>query len=167
MGQAIIVLGSNAGDRKDMLQQAIQRLSFSNEILQISDIYETFAPEGQKRDPFLNVCLEIETDMTSGQLMQFLNETQRQLAGGEDDRFLHVLIDLDLIAFDDEVIRTPQLTLPHPDAFHRAFVIIPLAQMKPQWIHPILKETAAELAQKAFWPGWGTFFAHGKSLLDF
>lgn len=165
--RAIIALGSNSGDRREMLQQALMRISASCKITEISDVYETFIQE-RKVDPYLNCCLEIETDMNSGHLMEFLKEVQRQMSGSSvDDHLLHILIDIDLIAYEEEIIRTPQLTLPHPDAYRRAFVIIPLSQMRPDWNHPILNKTATELAQRAFWPGWGTFFAHGKSLLDF
>ena len=165
--KAILALGSNSGDRKEMLQQALMRISFSCKITVISDVYETFVQD-QKGHSYLNCCLEIETDMSSGQLLQFIKEIQRQMGGTSvDDHLLRILIDIDLISFEDEIIRTPQLTLPHPDAYRRAYVIIPLSQIRPQWVHPILHKTATDLAHEAFWQGWATFFADGKSLLDF
>jgi 2-amino-4-hydroxy-6-hydroxymethyldihydropteridine diphosphokinase len=167
MKTAILALGSNSGDRKDMLAQALMRISFSCEITQISDVYETY-DQDQRGQSYLNCCVEIQTDMTSGQVLLFVKEIQKQMGGtGVEDHLLQIPIDIDLISFEDEIVRTPQLTLPHPDAYRRAFVIIPLSQMRPDWLHPILHKTAAELAQTAFWPGWGTFFADGKSLLDF
>jgi 2-amino-4-hydroxy-6-hydroxymethyldihydropteridine diphosphokinase len=168
MSRAIVSLGSNLGDRKDMLHQALERISFSNKILSISDVYETYPQSGEYKDPYLNCCIELETDMSSFQLMQFLNETERQLTTAHtNDRFHYSSIDCDLIAFESEVIMTPQLTLPHPDAYRRAFVMIPLAEIKPDWTHPILNKKATELAKEVYWAGWGTFFANGKSLLDF
>jgi len=168
MGRAIVSLGSNLGDRKDMLKQALERISFSNKILSISEIYETYPRAGDGRDPYLNCCIELETDMNSFQLMQFLKETERQLTDTQDnERFNYSSIDCDLIAFELEVIMTPQLTLPHPDAYRRAFVMIPLSEIKPDWNHPILNKNAKDLAHDVYWPGWGTFFAHGKTLLDF
>src|SRR4051812_20786952 len=104
MSRAIISLGSNMGDRKEMLRQALMRISFSNTILGVSDVYETYMKEQGRRDPFLNICVEIETDMNNGQLLQFLLETQRQLSGETvDDTYSQRAIDCDLISFEDQV----------------------------------------------------------------
>jgi 2-amino-4-hydroxy-6-hydroxymethyldihydropteridine diphosphokinase len=165
--RAIIALGSNVAERKENLQASLQRLSFSSRIISISDIYETFGMH-EKRSPYLNCCLEVETDMTSQQLMLFLQEAQRQIIETSSDKGeFRVALDCDLISFENEIIRTPQLTLPHPEAHRRAFVMIPLAQINPKWLHPLLQKTAEELAKQAYWACWGTFFANGKSLLDF
>jgi 2-amino-4-hydroxy-6-hydroxymethyldihydropteridine diphosphokinase len=166
MSLAILTLGSNVADRKNFLSQALMRITFANKITLISDVYETFGAY-EKRDPYLNLCVEVETDMTSSQFILFLQETERQVADGKVVHEFKSALDLDLIAFDNEVVRTPQLTIPHPEAHRRAFVMIPLSQIKPQWIHPILNKTAEELAKSAYWSGWGTFYAPGKSLLDF
>jgi 2-amino-4-hydroxy-6-hydroxymethyldihydropteridine diphosphokinase len=162
MSRALIALGANVGNRKECITQALSRLSFSNTIVALSDIYETYG-RYEKRNPYLNCCVEIETDLTSRHLMQFLIETQKQLSSEEgESRENYSALDLDLIAFDEEVVRTPDLTLPHPEAHKRAFVMIPLAQIKPQWIHPVLNLTAEKLAEISHWQGWGTFFTSGK-----
>lgn len=166
MSRAIVALGSNVADRKEFIQQALQRFSFANKIIAISDVYETFGLY-ERRSPYLNCCVEVETDMKSQQFMLFLQETQRQVNGATEESEGKDTLDCDLISFDQEVIRTPQLTLPHPEAHRRAFVMIPLAQINPQWVHPLLQKSAEELAKGAYWSGWGTFFADGKSLLDF
>ena len=113
MSRAIIALGSNVADRKEFIQQALQRLSFSNKIVAISDVYETFGLY-ERRSPYLNCCVEIETDMKSQQLMLFLQEAQRQVTGATEESEGKDTLDCDLISFDQEVVRTPQLTLPHP-----------------------------------------------------
>lgn len=151
-----------------MLRQALERISFGSKIKRVSDVYETRSRHKEFKEPYLNCCVEIETDMTSLQIMQFLLETEKQLTEVKQTvRYHHRALDCDLIAYDSEVIRTPSLTLPHPDAHRRAFVMIPLSEIRPDWVHPVIGKTAAALAQEAFWPGWGSFFAHGKSLLDF
>jgi 2-amino-4-hydroxy-6-hydroxymethyldihydropteridine diphosphokinase len=167
--EAIVNLSSNLGDRKEMLQQALERIAFANnKILAVSNVYESFLRLRGGVNPYLTVCAAFETDMGSQILIQFLRETERQLGSGvaeqSDERRT---IDCDLISYDTEIVRTPQLTLPHPEAHSRAFVMIPLAEIRPHWQHPILNKTAEELARQVFWPGWGTFFASGKSLLDF
>jgi 2-amino-4-hydroxy-6-hydroxymethyldihydropteridine diphosphokinase len=166
MSSALISMGSNVPDRKEFLHQAIMRLTFSCRVLSISDIYETFG-HFEKRDPYLNCCVELETDMTSQQLLLFLLETEKQIGEDKQVHELKTAIDLDLIGYDQEITRTPKLTIPHPEAHRRAFVMIPLAQIKPHWMHPLLKKSAEDLAKAVYWAGWGTFFASGKSLLDF
>lgn len=168
MSFAIVCLGSNLGDRRDMLKQAVERISYSNKIISVSDIYETRHKHGTTQDPYLNCCVSLNTDMTSTQLLQFLLEIERQLSSKQSrERYQHFSIDCDLIAFDNEILRTPMLTLPHPEAHRRAFVMVPLSEIEPTWVHPVLNKPAAELAKEAFWDGWGSFFAPGKTLLDF
>jgi 2-amino-4-hydroxy-6-hydroxymethyldihydropteridine diphosphokinase len=166
VSQALVAMGSNVPNRKDFLHQAVTRLGFSCKILLISDIYETYG-HFEKRDPYLNCCIELETDMTSQQFILFLQETERQIGEEKPLHEFKTAIDLDLISFDQEITRTPKLTIPHPEAHRRAFVMIPLAQIKPQWSHPLLRKSAEDLAKAVYWSGWGTFFASGKSLLDF
>jgi 2-amino-4-hydroxy-6-hydroxymethyldihydropteridine diphosphokinase len=166
MSLAIVAMGTNVPDRKEFLHQAVTRFGFSCKVISISDIYETFG-RYEKRDAYLNCILELETDMTSSQFMLFLQETEKQIGDGKSVHEHKVPLDLDLISFDAEIVRTPKLTIPHPEAHRRPFVMIPLAQIKPEWEHPLLKKTAEELAKAVYWSGWGTFFASGKTLLDF
>jgi 2-amino-4-hydroxy-6-hydroxymethyldihydropteridine diphosphokinase len=167
--EAIINLSSNLGDRKEMLQQALERIAFANnKILAVSNVYESHIRMRGGVNPYLTVCAAVQTDMESQILIQFLRETERQLGSPEDEQGNERrTIDCDLISYDSEIVRTPNLTLPHPEAHSRAFVMIPLAEIRPHWQHPILNKTAEELAKQVFWPGWGTFYATGKSLLDF
>ncbi len=165
MSRAIISLGSSLGDRKEMLKQAVERISFANKIILLSDVYETEAKDENGAGPYLNCCLEVETDMQSSQMILFLQETQKQLTSGAVVAgMVKENIDCDLIAFDNEVLRTPQLTLPHPSAHRRAFVMIPLASIRPDWVHPVLNKPASDLAQETYWTGWGHFFAPAKSI---
>lgn len=165
---AIVGLGSSVGDRREMLSKAVKMLSAKNKITKVSNIYETHPKTEKISDLYLNCCVELSTEMTSLQLMKYLEEIETSLEDqSQNSRFHHSSVDCDLISYNREVLRTPQLTLPHPDAHRRAFVMIPLADIKPDWVHPILNKTASELAEEAYWPGWGAFFADGNSLLDF
>lgn len=168
MREAIISLSSNMGDRMDMLSQALERISFANKILSVSNVYESRIRHDGGVVPYLTFCAVISTDMDSLAFVQFLRETERQMeVGMPGEASERRSIDCDLISFETDIIRTPQITLPHPEAHTRAFVMIPLAEIKPQWEHPVLNKTAEALAKEVFWPGWGTFFATGQSLLDF
>ncbi len=166
--RAIIGLGSNLGDRKQILQRAVKKLKEEYEIVALSNVYETRPSVGDSTEFYLNCCLEIVTAKKSVELLDALEALADAVRNeSSSGRFYHSSLDCDLISFNDEVIRTPKLTLPHPDAHRRAFVMIPLAEIKPQWTHPILNKTAEELAKEAYWPDWGVFFADGNTLLDF
>lgn len=166
--EAIVSLGSNFGDRKEMLRKAVERISFGCKIVAISNVYETQPKTGQHQARYLNCCLAIDSDMNALGFMLFLREVEKQLmsetAGSSE---VHHPIDCDLISYGTEVTMTPQLTLPHPDAHRRAFVMIPLAEFRADWHHPILEKTAADLAKEAYWDGWGHYHSPGQSLLDF
>src|ERR1017187_2746785 len=128
MNKAILGLGSNLGDRSSMLTSAVERISFGSRVIKVSEVYEAFARRGTSNDRFLNCCIEIETDMLPYQLLLFVKEIEKQLNSSHTEaESLHRCIDIDLIDFNGEVLRTPELTLPHPDAHRRAFVMIPLA----------------------------------------
>lgn len=168
MSIAIIGLGSNMGDRLENLRRAVERISFSAKLKGISNIYETHHRFNNISEPYLNCVLAVETDMTSEQVISYLLEIERQV-GSEDgdhkDRREFFSLDCDLISFDQEITRTPRLTLPHPEAHRRAYVMCPLAELLPDWNHPILKKSAMELAKESHWNGWGSFFAQGESLI--
>jgi 2-amino-4-hydroxy-6-hydroxymethyldihydropteridine diphosphokinase len=151
-----------------MLRQTLERISYACKIKKISSVYETFPKISPQGPAFLNCCVLIETDMSADQLLQFLIETERQVLGSHDEfTTRNRVIDCDLIDFDGQILRTPKLTLPHPDAHRRTFVLVPLAEILPDWVHPVVQKTANELAIECQWPGWGAFFSPGQALLDF
>lgn len=169
MGIAIVALNSRGKNKLDKLKQMVERISFANQIIKISDVFETQDKNGVALGSFLSCCLEVETDMQGHQFFKFLSENRDQINDEAQSAHTHVtkVIEFDLVDFRGETARTPQLTIPHPEAHMKAYIIIPLAEMEPDWKHPILKKPASELAQQAFWPGWGSFFVQGKTLLDF
>ncbi len=166
---AIVFLCSRLNKDLGPLQKIMERISFANKILKTSDVFQTQDKAGIVSRPFLSCTISVETDMDPQHFLQFLieargqiNDELNQVPGSQDK-----IVDCDLIDFQGEVFLSPQLTLPYPEAHQKAFVIIPLSEMLPKWQHPVLKKTAAELAREAYWPSWGSFFAGGKTLLDF
>jgi 2-amino-4-hydroxy-6-hydroxymethyldihydropteridine diphosphokinase len=169
MNKALISLAAGVGERKSILKLALSFISKNDKILRLSDLYETFAQDQSATGPFLNCCVEIETAFSSFQLIDFIKSTEEFIRnslkskGGLQSHYFSIY----LLAYESEIIRTPNLTLPHPSAHRRAFVMIPLASICPDWVHPILNVTAKQLAGETYWTGWGSFFAPAKSLLDF
>lgn len=168
MAIAIISLSSRGSKKQQLIKQFAERLSFAVQILKTSSIYETYDLQKTIEGSFLSCVLEIETDMSGDQLLEFILETKEQLSNEDEPRKLkEKTINSSLIDYRGEITRTPRLTLPHPETHKKAYIIIPLSEMEPDWQHPVLKKTANLLAQEVFWPGWGSFFASKETLLDF
>lgn len=149
MAKLYLALGSNQGDRKALLDAARAVCDASvGRVTGCSDYIET-APWGfSSPHPFLNAVLELETKLSPIDILERTQEIERQLgrqtkssAAGYQDR----PIDLDLLLYDDLVLETPRLTLPHPLMHLRDFVLEPLQQLAPTLRHPVLGLSIAEL----------------------
>jgi len=145
---AYISLGSNLGDREQQLRRAIASISERlGTIEKLSPFYDT-APVGIIDQPqFLNAVLKLQTELPPHPLMEALLSIERELGR---DRATSVpkgprTIDLDLLLYDDFVLNSPELTIPHPAMHERRFVLEPLAEIAPDAIHPVFKQTAEEL----------------------
>ena len=144
---AYIALGSNLGDREGTLRSAIAGLRELGSVEAISSFYET-APIGITEQPdFLNAVVALRTALPPEELMAALLRIEQQHGR---DRSASVpkgprTLDLDLLSYGDNVMETPTLTLPHPSLAERRFVLAPLAEIAPQWRHPVSGKTAAAL----------------------
>jgi 2-amino-4-hydroxy-6-hydroxymethyldihydropteridine diphosphokinase len=144
---AAIALGSNLGDRNQSLEIAITHICALGRILAVSSFIDT-APVGFVDQPrFLNAALLLETTLSPTELLRELLAIEHRM--GRDRTNVPAkgprLIDLDLLFYDDVVLTTNELTLPHPAMHERAFVLSPLAEIAPNWRHPILRESVASL----------------------
>jgi 2-amino-4-hydroxy-6-hydroxymethyldihydropteridine diphosphokinase len=143
-------LGSNIGDRLQNLQAAINALEPEVHPVECSPVYET-PPWGFLDQPnFLNQVVKAETELSPGELLRYLKEIEKDL--GRQDSFLNGprKIDLDIIFFDDAVIESPPITIPHPRMDDRGFVLLPLADLAPEFKHPVLDLSVQDmLAQVA------------------
>ncbi len=145
MIRVFLGLGTNLGDRRRNLEEARAVLSQRMEILNESSIYET-APWGYLDQPaFLNQAIEAQTTLSSLNLLDFLKDTEKELGRQENFRYGPRLIDLDLLFYGNRIIRTPRLQVPHPRLTQRAFVLVPLAEIAPDFVHPQNKQTIAQL----------------------
>lgn len=128
---AYIGLGSNLGDRRQYLIQAVHRLhgDESVQVMHCSSIYET-APVGLAEQPyFLNMVISIRTNLQPVRLLRLLLDTERSLGRVRDVRWGPRTIDLDLLLFGGQTLRTEELELPHPRLKERAFVLVPLMEI--------------------------------------
>ena len=145
MSIAYLGLGTNLGDRKENLSKAIEAISLKMSISKQSSLYETTAWGYTEQPDFLNQVIQVETDLSPLRLLNFLKKTELKLGRVENFRYGPRLIDIDILFYDDLVITTSRLQIPHPKITERAFVLVPLNEIAPGYIHPILKKTVAEL----------------------
>lgn len=139
-------LGSNLGDRENHLRAAISRLRELGVIRQISAFYETQPVEVQSEQPwFLNCALAMETELTPlaflGRMLAIEQSMGRIRIEPKGPR----TIDIDILFFGNDVLDTPELSVPHPAMHQRRFVLEPLAEIAPTVVHPVLKRTVREL----------------------
>jgi 2-amino-4-hydroxy-6-hydroxymethyldihydropteridine diphosphokinase len=147
MHVAYVGLGSNLGDREGHLARALEALGRVDGVVvrRRSSVRETEPVGGPPQGPFLNAVAEIETALDPAALLGALKAVER--AGGRRPGPLWGPreIDLDLLLYDDLVLRADDLVVPHPRLAARAFVLEPLAEIAPDVVHPVLERTAREL----------------------
>ena len=151
MNTVFLGLGSNIGDREKNLTQAIEEIKQLSEtrVQKTSNFLNTKAvtltSEDQQAD-YLNGVLEITTSLTPAVLLQYLKNIEAEM--GRDmnaRRWGPRLIDIDILFYNDLIFSNEMLTIPHPHAHTRPFVLEPLAQIAPNFIHPVCKKTILEL----------------------
>lgn len=135
MGQALIALGGNVGDVRATFPKAISNIlgMAQAELLARSSDYRT-PPWGEEaQQPFINACVEVETSLDPHALLFTLHKIEKRFGRdrAKEQRWGPRTLDLDLLAYDDAVINQPDLTLPHPRLFERAFVLVPLSEIAP------------------------------------
>lgn len=146
MPTAYLCLGSNLGDREKNLAQALTLLSEKAKLEKLSSIYET-EPEGYKEQPlFLNMVCRITTNLTPWELLSLAKATESKMGRMPSFPNAPRSIDIDILFYDNKIIKTQNLTIPHPRLAERAFVLIPLAEIAPNLVHPELSKGIAELA---------------------
>lgn len=149
MARICLGLGSNLGDRARNIYTALERLRARIRLDQISSLYET-EPVGPVDQPwFLNLVCSGQTDLSPEALLHLAKTIEREMGRKEGLRFGPRLIDIDILFYDDLVISTAQLEIPHPRVHERAFTLIPLSEIVPDLVHPLLSMTIQELRDSA------------------
>lgn len=147
MAIAYVALGSNLGDKKKNLQRALMLMMQQGvEVLQVSGYFAT-EPYGVTDQPqFLNAVCKVRTNLEPVALLRTLLATELAMGRVRLRHWGERNIDLDLLLYENVVMQTPELTLPHPDMQNRDFVLLPLLDIAPELVHPLLHKTVREMA---------------------
>jgi len=158
MNTVYLLLGTNLGDREINLTMARGHLGEKvGTILQSSGIYETAAWGKEDQPDFLNQVVMLETHLDPLSLMDTLLWIEGALGRTRKVKWGERIIDLDILFYDDVVVNTEKLTIPHPGIPERRFTLLPLQEIAPQLLHPVLHKTIEQLLascpdQLEVWP---------------
>lgn len=148
MSTIYLSLGSNIGDRRQQLTDAVRLLREQAQVKKVSSVYETAPVGGVEQDDFYNICVELESDQTPEEVLAMCQSIERQLNRVRKIHWGPRTIDLDILMIDDDIIEREDLKVPHPYMLERGFVLIPLAEIAPEAVHPKTNKLIKELVQE-------------------
>ncbi|MFC5626951.1 2-amino-4-hydroxy-6-hydroxymethyldihydropteridine diphosphokinase [Algoriphagus winogradskyi] len=146
--KAVLILGGNKGDRNALLTSAVKAVSELGEVTAKSKVYETEAWGGVAKGPFLNQIVEIETTYSPFEILNFIQKIEIVLGRKRDEHWGDRTMDIDIIYFGGQVIEAVELEIPHPYLSERKFVLIPLAEILPDFIHPITGKSSLQMLKE-------------------
>ena len=145
----VILLGSNLGDRQGLMQQAAQRLSAEvGRITSFSSYYETKAWGNEAQPDFLNQVLVCETELGAIEVLTQCLSIEKKSGRDRIEKWGSRTIDIDILYFENEIIATPDLKIPHPFLHERRFTLVPLVEVLPDYVHPVFNFSNKELLER-------------------
>ena len=140
-----LALGSNLGDRLSNLKEAIASLSPQMDVKAKSHVYETPPWGYENQSPFYNQVIKVKTYLEPERLLRHLKRLEVALGRKPSFQNGPRSIDIDLLFYDDQIMNTPVITLPHPRLHERGFVLLPLMDIAPELIHPVMQKSVQEM----------------------
>lgn len=142
MFKVYLILGGNLGDKYDNLQKAIDLIGiFIGDVIEKSSVYETEAWGKTDQPNFLNLALIAKTKLTPLEVLAEIHKIEYLLGRKREEHWGARTIDIDILFYDDEIINRSNLIIPHPYISQRRFVLAPLLEIIPNFVHPLLKQT--------------------------
>lgn len=148
MTNVVLLLGSNLGNRLEILSRAIDLLKeLVGEITRISSVYESAAWGNLNQSSFLNQVLELQTELLPEQILQQTQAIEKKLGRQKREHWGPREIDIDLLFYGNLIQTNPALTLPHPQLHLRRFTLLPLVEILPDLQHPVLRKPITEILE--------------------
>ena len=150
MRRVYVGIGSNLGDREFLIRKAVEALRDlpQTHVIRVSSLYDTDPVGETEQPPFLNAVAWVETELPARELLWQMLLIEKRMGRVRSRRWGPRPIDLDIVFYDDQIIDEPDLSVPHPEAHRRAFVLLPLVELDPDFRHPVTGETVRRMAQK-------------------
>jgi 2-amino-4-hydroxy-6-hydroxymethyldihydropteridine diphosphokinase len=144
--QVFLLLGTNLGSRAANLAEAIHAIDqYVGKIINVSSIYETAAWGKTDQPAFLNQAVEIVTPLCPEETLNNILSIEERLGRRRNEHWGERIIDIDILFYGTTILDSSLLTIPHPQLANRRFTLIPLNEIAPDFVHPILKKSVAEL----------------------
>lgn len=147
MNKAYLLLGSNEGDRLQWLSKGVDLIRNSSTVTEVSAIYSTAAWGIEDQPDFLNIAIAISTPLAPLELLQEVLSIEQTLGRQRTIKWGQRILDIDILFYNDDVIKEPNLSVPHPFIQYRRFALAPMNDIAPQLIHPILNKSIQQLLQ--------------------
>lgn len=156
MHEVFLLTGSNLGDRKYFLDLALAETEAAGILTDVSGVYESIPWGYKSENSFLNQCIKLETNYSPHQLLKILKEAEQKAGRVNSDKFYaDRCLDVDILFYGSEIIQEENLIIPHPRLHLRAFTLVPLAEIAPYFVHPVLQKkivTLLEDCEDKNWP---------------
>jgi 2-amino-4-hydroxy-6-hydroxymethyldihydropteridine diphosphokinase len=145
--RSFLGLGTNQGNRKEALREAVLRIHAlpRTKVVRISPVYETDPWGYTHQSSFLNCALDVETGHSAHDFFRVLQQIENDMGRVPSARYHPRLIDIDILFYGEDVVDTPELKIPHPSLQERLFVLVPMCDIAPHFVHPLLHKTMAQL----------------------
>ncbi len=146
MVRTFLLLGSNEGDRKAYIEKACHSIEAgAGKIIAISSLYQTAAWGKEDQPAFLNQVIIIDTDMSPEDLLKTILAIESKFGRSRLEKWGSRTLDMDILFYGDQIISTKDLIVPHPAIAQRRFTLIPLAELAPDFVHPVLRKNMKQL----------------------
>ena len=149
MNKAYLLIGGNLGDRQQNLEKARALLNrFCGTITKMSSVYETDAWGNTEQPSFLNQAVELETELNAKKLIRSILKTENNMGRVRNGKYSPRIIDIDILLFNEEQHNYSFLKIPHPELHKRRFALVPLAEIAPDVLHPVINKNIMTLLKE-------------------
>jgi len=149
MNNVFLLLGSNLGDRKLFLQQAIMHIAYDiAPTIKISSVYETESWGKTDEPDYLNMVIELQTELSAAEVLRKILNIENVMGRTRDEKWGSRIIDIDILYYNSDIINKPGLQIPHPELHKRRFALEPLEEIAPDFVHPVLNKTSRQLKKE-------------------
>lgn len=150
-----LLLGSNLGNRAFQIQQAVLRIEkLVVNIAAISNLYESAAWGVENQQDFYNLIIRVKTLMPANELLVATQAVEQDMGKVKLGQWMQRSIDIDILYYNSDIVKEPALIIPHPHIRDRKFTLLPMAELAPGFVHPILGKTQQELLDQCEDPLW-------------